>query len=46
MIPRPHLREAADAVQAAIAKQNSLSPSALHDEMQLIRRARLEKARA
>lgn len=38
--------EAADAVQAAIAKQNSLSPAALHDELQLIRRARLDKARA
>lgn len=35
-----------DAVQAAIAKQSSLSPSALHDELQLIRRQRLEKARA
>ena len=38
--------EAHDAVQAAIAKQNSLSPSALHDELQVIRRKRLEKARA
>lgn len=34
------------AVQAAIAKQGSLGASALHDELQLIRRQRLEEARA
>jgi hypothetical protein len=38
--------EAGEAVQAAIAKQNSLHPTALHTELQAIRAARLERARA